>query len=129
MVINRYDWESFKSRGQEEIGVRDVDSDVDPDMDSYLEVGSHASSVGLVDKMVAKEQARRWKDQAAENRVQVEAGAWLYIPPEDYIFGRFGFNDTHDAARSFLFFSDMTDFTHTGFRGLSRSLREDEIDE
>ena len=39
------------------------------------------------------------------------------------MFARFGFDDSHAAARSFIFFTTYTDFTRTTFRGLTISLR------
>lgn len=85
--------------------------------------------VGLVDRENAKEQVQQWKDQALEERIQVEAGAWFHIPHKEYLFGRLGFDESHTTARSFLFFTESTYFMRTGFRGLSRSIRKDETPE
>ena len=54
---------------------------------------------------------------------------WLYIPYGEYMFGRFGFDEEHVAARSFLFFSAYTDFTRTTFAGLQQTLRKAETPE
>jgi hypothetical protein len=41
------------------------------------------------------------------------------------MFGRFGFNEAHAAARSFFFFSASTEFVHTAFVGPMRPWREE----
>lgn len=117
LVINRYDWGYYDKRGKKELGIHETDPVYPP------------FGVGLVDRESAEEQVLQWKDQAVEERAQVEAGAWLHIPHAEYLFGRFGFNDKHAAARSFLFFTASTNFMRTSFRGLSRSIRKDETPE
>jgi hypothetical protein len=117
LVINRYDWGYYDKRGMEELG------------DGDTEVDHFGDCVGLVDLAVAKEQVLRWKDQDMTERTQPEAGAWLHIPQAEYLFGRFGFDEKHTAARSFLFFTESTYFMHTGFRGISRSIRKEESPE
>ncbi|KAF3919861.1 hypothetical protein ABW21_db0200489 [Orbilia brochopaga] len=66
---------------------------------------------------------------AAPERDPSAAGIWLYMPHAEYMFGRFGFDDAHTAARSFLFFSTNTVFTQTAFVGLGKSLRKEETPE
>lgn len=117
LVINRYDWALWDRRGQEELSVYGTTL-FDPPF-----------SVGLVDREHAKDQVLQWKDVAVENRVQGEAGVLLYLPESEYLFARFGYNDEHTAARSFLFFTGSTYFMRTSFRGLSRTLRKEETEE
>jgi hypothetical protein len=119
LVINRYDWGWYDQRGMAEAGDALEDEGV----------GKYGLCVGLVDLESAKEQALQWKGQDNAERDSAEAGAWLYIPYAEYLFGRFGFDEEHAAARSFLFFTESTSFMHTGFQGLSYPLRKDESPE
>ncbi|KAI4178381.1 MAG: hypothetical protein L6R41_008410 [Letrouitia leprolyta] len=48
---------------------------------------------------------------------------------EEYKFGRFGYDDGHTAARSFLLFTMYTDFTHTVVAGTQQPLRKEETNE
>ncbi|KAH6636299.1 hypothetical protein F5144DRAFT_645161 [Chaetomium tenue] len=98
-VINRYDWGYYDSRSQEVMEPEEINEEL-------------FASVGLVDLSVAKP---AW----------LEGGAWLHVPNGEYLFGRFGFDDDHDAARSFLFFTTNTYFTRTAFDGLERTLRKE----
>lgn len=50
-------------------------------------------------------------------------------PGSEYAFGRFGFDDHHTAARSFLFFTTNTYFTRPTFAGVDRALKQEESDE
>ena len=117
LVINRYDWGYYDNRGKKDIGEEERAPVYPP------------CSVGLMDRETAKAQVLHWKAQPAEDRALVEAGAWLYIPWAEYLFGRFGFDKKHTAARSFLFFTESTYFMRTSFRGLSHSLRKHETPE
>jgi hypothetical protein len=112
LVINRYDWGYYDKNSSAEFE------------DDGEEPGSHelSNSVGLVDYNHAKEQLPKWKEETTSQRSQPSYGAWLYIPRAEYIFGRFGFDDTHTAARSFIFFTESTYFMKTAFLGLSKSL-------
>lgn len=114
LVINRYDWAYYDKRGKEEVGEYEGEGILDP----------HCA--GLVDLELAKEQVSQWKDKAQVDRTHSEGGTWLYIPHAEYLFGRFGFDEKHTAAQSFLLFTASTYFMRTGFRGLSRSIRKDE---
>ena len=112
LVINRYDWGYYDERGKKELGIHETDVVFPP------------FSVGLADRETAKEQVLLWKDHPVDQRAQVEAGVWLYIPRAEYLFGRFGFDDKHVAARSFLFFTESTYFMQTSFRGISHPIRK-----
>ncbi|KAL2864795.1 uncharacterized protein BJX67DRAFT_199279 [Aspergillus lucknowensis] len=85
-------------------------------------------AVGLVDYGKAKSQVHAWQTQNSELRggaIVAESGIWMTIPhvwdadsrPD---FGRFGFDEARTAARSFLFFTERTDFTETLFRGIDQ---------
>ena len=119
LVINRYDWGGYDERGMEEAG----------DAGDVEGLGKYGHCVGLVDLEIAKEQALQWKDQDNAERNQAEAGAWLYIPHAEYLFGRFGFDEEHSAARSFLFFTESTSFMHTGFQGMLYPVRKEQSPE
>lgn len=116
-VINRYDWGYYNLRFRDEISEKAGDGD-----DDFL---APYNSAGLVDYAQAQNQVREWKEQHATRRDSSEHGIWMYIPYGEYMFGRFGFDDTHSVARSFLFFSMHTDFTRTTFSGLQQPLRQE----
>ncbi|KAF4943285.1 hypothetical protein FGADI_13516 [Fusarium gaditjirri] len=115
-VVNRYDWSYYDERCLDEIGEGQEEGDDD--------VLANSNSLGLVDRSVAQEMVCRWLGQQPSRRDSVERGIWLYIPHGEYMFGRFGFNDTCTATRSSLFFSACTEFTRTSFSGISETLRE-----
>ncbi|PCD30357.1 hypothetical protein AU210_010039 [Fusarium oxysporum f. sp. radicis-cucumerinum] len=115
-VINRYDWSYYDKRCFDEIGEGQEEGD-----DDML---ANSNSLGLVDRSVVQEMVQRWQGQRPSRRDSAEHGIWLYIPHGEYMFGRFGFNDTHTAARSFLLFSVYTEFTRTSFLGIPGTLRE-----
>ena len=118
LVINRYDWGSYDKRAQD---IFSIDYD-----ETYIDV---SISAGLVDYDAAKVEVERWKLQPAKERGQQSNGIWLYIPDSEYMFGRFGFNEDHSLAQSFLFFSTYTVFTETAFEGTGQSsLRKNETD-
>ncbi|KAF4434494.1 hypothetical protein FACUT_7920 [Fusarium acutatum] len=115
-VVNRYDWGYYDKRCFDEIGEGQEEGDDD--------VLANSNSLGLVDRSIAQEMVQRWQGQRLSRRESAEHGIWLHIPHGEYMFGRFGFNDTHTAAGSFLFFSAYTEFTRTSFLGIPRTLRE-----
>ncbi|KAM5347340.1 hypothetical protein ACJ41O_010345 [Fusarium nematophilum] len=117
-VINRYDWGYYDRRFYDEIGEGLEQGDDD--------VLANSNSLGLVDRSDAQEMVNQWKEQRPSERKEAERGVWLYTPRGEYMFGRFGFDDEHNAARSFLFFSTETDFTRTSFKGVSETLRKAE---
>lgn len=117
LVINRYDWGWYDERGKKELGIHESDDDFTP------------PSVGLADREIAEEQVLEWKEQESKERGQGDASAWLHIPRAEYLFGRFGFDDEHVAARSFLFFTESTYFMRTSFRGISHPLRKLQTEE
>ncbi|KIN06947.1 hypothetical protein OIDMADRAFT_185280 [Oidiodendron maius Zn] len=119
LVINRYDWGYYDQRGMADAG----------DAGDVKGLGKYGHCVGLVDRENAKEQALQWKGHDNAERHEAEAGVWLYIPYAEYLFGRFGFDEEHAAARSFLFFTESTYFMHTGFQGMSYPLRKEESPE
>lgn len=117
-VINRYDWGYYDKRFYDEIG-----DGVEEGKDDWL---ANSNSLGLVDRSDAQEMVRQWKEQRPSERGIADHGMWLYIPHGEYMFGRFGFDDEHIAARSFLFFSMHTEFTRTTFRGVSETVLKPE---
>jgi hypothetical protein len=114
LVINRYDWGWYDDRSMKETD----EPEIEPRQDGPL------NSVGLVDFEYAPVQILAWKSQITAERVQTGFGCWFYIPGAEYLFGRFGVNEEHTSARSFLFFVGHTTFTRTTFRGLQTSLRK-----
>ncbi|KAH7117494.1 hypothetical protein EDB81DRAFT_952907 [Dactylonectria macrodidyma] len=117
-VINRYDWGYYDRRFYDEIGEGEEEGKNDG--------LANSNSLGLVDHSDAQEMVHQWKEQRPSERGRANHGIWLYIPRGEYMFGRFGFDDTHTAARSFLFFSMYTEFTRTSFKGASGTLRRPE---
>ncbi|KAF9773593.1 hypothetical protein IL306_008571 [Fusarium sp. DS 682] len=113
-VINRYGWSYYDRRCFDEIGEGQEEGDND--------TLANSNSLGLVDRSVAQEMVQRWQGHRPSRRDSAEHGIWLYVPDGEYMFGRFGFNDSHTAARSFLFFSTNTDFTRT--ERFERQMRE-----
>ncbi|KAG7284867.1 hypothetical protein NEMBOFW57_009482 [Staphylotrichum longicolle] len=116
-VINRYDWDYYDKRSEDEIAVV-----AEPIVDSR----SLFSAAGLVDLAAARSMALRWKDQRSAERQWSEDGVWLHIPRGEYAFGRFGFDDDRTAARSFLLFTVNTYFPRTAFKGSERILKKEE---
>lgn len=116
LPINRYDWGYYDRRYREEF----------EESEALLQQGADrqvfSESVGLVDYAHAEEYINQWKNVATLERENQEHGLWMSTFME-YRFGRFGFNDEHTAARSFLWFTTNTDFTQTCFAGLERTLR------
>jgi hypothetical protein len=119
LVVNRYDWGYYDKRGRD--GVPETVSDNDGD---GVGPEGYGVGVGLVDFANAREQVLNWKGQNEAEKHQTPAGVWMYIPNSEYMFGRFGFNEAHTAAKSFVFFSADTEFAKSAFVGLSRPLRE-----
>ncbi|KAM6523005.1 hypothetical protein FALCPG4_012610 [Fusarium falciforme] len=116
LVINRYDW-GYNGRRAEDVG----------EISEEVQAGSE--SAGLVDYNHAKDQALEWQKQTPSERGPSETGVWMHIPVGEYMFGRFGFDDEHTSARSFLFFTAYTDFTRTALAGHTLSLRKPETHE
>ncbi|PHH84742.1 hypothetical protein CDD83_1464 [Cordyceps sp. RAO-2017] len=100
LVINRYDW--------------GTDPDGAPGADNGL---------GLVDRALASGYVRDWARRKPGQRGASSHGVWLCVPDAEYMFARFGLDDDHGQARSFLFFTDRTDFFRTGFPGQPGPLR------
>ena len=129
-VINRYDWGCHDKRSQDEV-VEVNERELDPDTGNWPASWEGLfESTGLVDLAVAKPMVLQWKDQLSRERQSSEpsseGGVWLHIPGGEYQFGRFGFDDDHAAAHSFLFFTTNTCFTRTVFKGLGQTLRREE---
>ncbi|KAK5655707.1 hypothetical protein OQA88_5640 [Cercophora sp. LCS_1] len=120
-IINRYDWGYYDTRCKDEIG-----DDTPEGEDDFL---ANDNSLGIVDIAEAKTMVSEWKAQRPSKRGWSGGGAWLYCPYGEYMFGRFGFDDSHVAARSFLFFSTNTYFTQTVFAGMEQTLRKEETGE
>lgn len=116
-VIGRYDWGYYDQLFEE------ICDGVDEGEDDML---ANSNSAGLVDYEHAKEQGEEWKQHCPSEREPSDAGVWMYSPHGEYMFGRFGFDDDHTVARSFLFFSTDTYFTRTAFAGTQQFLRKEE---
>ncbi|KAL1848595.1 hypothetical protein Plec18167_002220 [Paecilomyces lecythidis] len=116
-LVNRYDWGPFDERSLDVIEESEFDDT------------NASESLGIVDLAHARIMVSRWREQRPDQRQWSAHGSWLHIPHAEYMFGRFGFDDEHVAARSFLFFSLHTRFTHTTFAGLRRTLRTEETPE
>jgi hypothetical protein len=112
LPINRYDWGWYDSRCRNEV----------PELDDPRSPVWEGESLGLVDYGHAKEYIDKWKHTRPLQRENKPHGIWMDIQLE-YMFGRFGFNDEHTAARSFLWFTTNTDFTRTVFAGTQQTLR------
>ena len=114
LVINRYDWgmdyESDKISDEEPEGNEDM--------------MANGNTIGLVDYAYATDYVHRWARQKPSQRGASPEGTWMYIPNAEYMFGRFGFDDDYTEARSFLFFTQRTDFFKTKMSGLSQPLRK-----
>lgn len=121
LVINSYDWGWYQKQFMDEIGEGVEDGEGG--------ILGNLHPAGLVDYAQANNQVQEWKKQRLSERNPSKAGVWMYIPRGEYMFGRFGFDDEHTAARSFLFFCTDTEFTHTTFAGLQQPLRKEETDE
>ncbi|KAI9933206.1 hypothetical protein ASPWEDRAFT_42961 [Aspergillus wentii DTO 134E9] len=117
-VINRYDW----IRNFDNIDINDPNDDKNdsPSQEHPFETSMYGSAAGLVDYGQAKSQVDAWRaqnPQPARDAIVADGGIWMIIPHGEYHFSRFGFNEAHTAARSFLFFTTNTYFTQTSFRG------------
>ncbi|KAH7110409.1 hypothetical protein B0J13DRAFT_577899 [Dactylonectria estremocensis] len=111
LLINRYDW--------------GMDHDMIPDVneDDFMAYGN---TIGLVDHAHGNSYVEKWTQQKPKERGSSENGIWMYIPHPEYMWGRFGFNDEYTEARSFLCFTQRTDFYNTRFPGQPQGLREHE---
>ncbi|KAK6498552.1 hypothetical protein TWF481_011140 [Arthrobotrys musiformis] len=117
-VINRYDWGYYDRRYLEEIG-----EGVEEGQNDFL---ANSNSAGLVDYAWAQNQVQQWKEMRPSERPSSQAGIWMYSPHAEYMFCRFGFNETRDTAQSFLFFSSYTEFAQSSFEGLEEAIRKSE---
>ena len=118
IVINRYDWGYYDNRGKQEIGVDD-----EADLENF-DTRVFGEGAGLVDYRDAKAEVLRWKEKEPHEVDTQPNSIWMFIRGGEYKFGRFGFDDAHAAARSFLFFTTHTYFTDTTFLGPDRTLRQ-----
>ena len=125
LVINRYDWDYYDKRALDVIQNQEGNDDGDPS--TYVP----GISAGLVDYAEAKAEVKFWKDRPANRRGEEQRpyGLWMHVPSGEYKFGRFGFNQEHSAARSFLLFSMYTVFTRTAIAGMRQPLRKEEMHE
>ena len=96
LVINRYDWSHYDSRGKSDEEDNDDDGDFDP-------------KIGLADYAAAGR---------GDHGVESAEGVILRCEGE-YEFGRFAFDPEGDngEAHAFLYFRTTTDFASTGFLG------------
>lgn len=123
LVINRYDWGHYDKRALDV--VEEQGENEDPS--AYV----FGISAGLVDYAEAKAEVSFWKDKPEDRRGEEQRphGLWMHVPFGEYQFGRFGFNEEHSAARSFLLFSIHTHFTRTAIAGMQQPLRKEETHE
>ncbi|KAI9934546.1 hypothetical protein ASPWEDRAFT_643575 [Aspergillus wentii DTO 134E9] len=121
LVINRYDWDWCDDR--------DIESEIEyPDIE-LEDLSSLGTSVGIVDYASANAQLAHWREQGTAELTPSTTGIWMDIPQSEYAFGRFGFDEARQLARSFLFFTADTYFPKTTFRGLEEPLRREETGE
>lgn len=120
LPINRYDWGYYDRRCEDKVPVLAGGDDF---------VGVYMS-LGLVDHSHAEEYIRLWQGLPDRQRESQPHGLWMGVP-EEYMFGRFGFTDDHEAARSFLWFTGDTNFAFTAFAGMetTKTLRVFETEE
>ncbi|KAM7189554.1 hypothetical protein V8F20_010093 [Naviculisporaceae sp. PSN 640] len=118
LVINRYDWGYYHKNSWDEIGegVRESEDDL----------LTNSNTLGIVDFDHAKDTVTRWREQRPSQREWTDAGGWLYVSQGEYMYGRFGYDESKNAAQSFLFFSGQTVFTRTAFEGTDVALRKEE---
>ncbi|KAL8922160.1 MAG: hypothetical protein Q9208_005355 [Pyrenodesmia sp. 3 TL-2023] len=85
-----YDWGLYDKRALDVVG----EDEVDP---STFKI---RISAGLVDFAEAKAEVMVWKDMPEYSRDEEQRphGLWLEIPNNEYMFGRFGFDDEKSAA-------------------------------
>ncbi|KAJ4314186.1 hypothetical protein N0V84_009022 [Fusarium piperis] len=112
LLVNRYDW-GYYVGGNE---VEEVEDDED--------LLAASNTVGLVDYEHGNDFVQIWARQKPRERRPSENGVWMYIPDAEYMWGRFGFDDHYTEARSFLYFTQRTDFSKTAFPGQTQPLRE-----
>lgn len=116
LPINRYDWGYYDDRCKNEV------PDLEELQDQSYDRNAWHEYLGLADYAHARDYIEQWKHALPYQRESYPHGIWMGIHLE-YMFGRFGFNDEHTAARSFLWFTTNTDFTRTAFAGTQRTLR------
>eukprot|EP01117_Protostelium_nocturnum_P012894 TRINITY_DN4772_c0_g1_i1.p1 TRINITY_DN4772_c0_g1~~TRINITY_DN4772_c0_g1_i1.p1 ORF type:complete len:452 (+),score=109.95 TRINITY_DN4772_c0_g1_i1:106-1461(+) len=116
-VINRYDWGGYDNRSESEFNFSDEAEDW------------NGNGVGVADYSHAEEVVKRWKGKPNAEKEATENGIWLHIPSAEYLFGRFGFDESGSDAVSFLYFTDQTNFTRTTFAGQSATLKKFETPE
>ena len=114
LVINRYDWGMDLDDEIKQAEVKEGEADM----------FANGNSLGLVDYTYGSDYVHQWIQQKPSRRGASEHGVWMYIPHAEYMFGRFGFDDDYKEARSFLFFTQHTDFFKTKFTGQSGPLRK-----
>ncbi|KAL9594230.1 MAG: hypothetical protein Q9219_007147 [cf. Caloplaca sp. 3 TL-2023] len=124
-VINRYDWGLYDKRALGVVETSGQNEEFDPA--TYV----RCESVGLADYAEAKAEVELWKERSDESRSEGRRphSVWMRIPGGECKFGRFGFNEDHSAARSFLWFTMDTHFTRTVFSGTQQPLRKEETHE
>lgn len=126
LVINRYDWDYYDKRSWDEINAAGEEDGIDELEGSSTEPETWC---GVVDYTEAKTKVLQWKERQPSERTSSEGGVSLYLSPAEYMYGRFGFDEDNEAARSFLFFSDMAEFKCTTFVGLQQTLKKEETPE
>ncbi|KAF4986382.1 hypothetical protein FDECE_15987 [Fusarium decemcellulare] len=116
LLINRYDWGYYV--GDDELAEVEEEGDL----------LANSNTIGLVDHAHGNGHVQQWIRQKPSERGPSPNGIWMYIPDPEYMWGRFGFDDEYEQARSFLFFTQRTDFTRTRFPGQSQALRKHETE-
>ncbi|EEU35633.1 uncharacterized protein NECHADRAFT_86843 [Fusarium vanettenii 77-13-4] len=97
-LVNRYDWGYYVGG-----------SEVEEAEDEEDELAA-SNTIGLVDHAHGIALVQKWARQKSRKRRPSENGVWMYIPDAEYMWGRFGFNDDYTEARSFLYFTQRTEF-------------------
>ncbi|KAJ6440247.1 pre-mRNA splicing factor slt11 [Purpureocillium lavendulum] len=112
-VINRYDWGRWCDNEVTRAEAQEGDEDV----------GANTNTLGLADYAHGAECVRRWTQDKPSQRTALLSCVWMFIPQAEYMFGRLGLDEEYKEARSFLFFTQRTDFFKTKFPGQNQPLR------
>jgi hypothetical protein len=126
LVLNRYDWGAYDKRSLNEVQPDTPAETGSGSEDDSSDEWAMSEAAGLVDYASARPAVLEWKQQPSSERGATDGGVWMHIPNAEYMYGRFGFDDDHAAARSFLFFHSGTRFVGTTFAGRQEALKKSE---
>lgn len=124
LLVNRYDWMPPEGNVSKEFSDAWVTWN---DIRSSNSAGFW-DNIGLVDFAHAAEQTQVWSRSAPHERQSTAHGVWMYIPWNEYMWARIGFDDDYTQARSFLYFGVNTDFFRTSFSGDAQPIRKRETE-